>query len=482
MRSLRGRLLILWLMLVVAAAGTGLLMLEFFRQSAAAQLGRAQELAARSCRDIADRYAFFTAGWRGGAAPPVDARGRDELTRVLHAALGRAAGVEGGIWQSSVGSLAYAFPTYEGSGPKTDLPEAERAAIEQVNTEAQQSDQPATTRQFGRTQALILHACPLRGPLAGATGWTMTRVFTGAGRAYNQLLVGLGLLVLLVVGSALWLGWLIFGWSRRIGRLERALRFHEAEDLPALDKTGERELDRLVEALNAAGVRLAEVRRRAASAERLAATGRLAAGIAHEIRNPITAMRLKAENALVADDARRSEALRAILAQIARLDALLRDLLTMTHPKEPRRAPTDIAKLLWDCANAHRELAAAGRIAVEVGEIAPGAASANLDAEQMRRALDNLVLNAIQNVPAGGRVRLSAGFDVAHVTLRVADTGPGVPQALRERLFEPFVTGRAEGTGLGLAIVREIARGHGGEARLVSSPQGALFEIELPWR
>jgi signal transduction histidine kinase len=65
--------------------------------------------------------------------------------------------------------------------------------------------------------------------------------------------------------------------------------------------------------------------------------------------------------------------------------------------------------------------------------------------------------------------------------LRVGDTGPGVPDGIRERLFEPFVTGRPDGTGLGLAIVREIARAHGGDARLIASPQGAVFEIALPW-
>jgi signal transduction histidine kinase len=72
--------------------------------------------------------------------------------------------------------------------------------------------------------------------------------------------------------------------------------------------------------------------------------------------------------------------------------------------------------------------------------------------------------------------------DDTKVRLRVADSGPGVPEALRDHLFEPFVTGRADGTGLGLAIVREIARAHDGDARLLPAPEGALFEIELPWR
>jgi len=482
MRSLRGWLLILWLMLVVSAAVTGYLLIGSFRQSAAAQVGRAQELVARSCRDIADRYAFATAGWNGPPSSQIDEELRQQLTVVVGAALGRAVGVEGGIWQSQAGPLAYAFPTYEGTGPKTDLPEAEHGAIEQINADARRDEQPVTVRRPSQTQTLVLHACPLPGPWSGVTAWTMARVFTGSGDAYRQLAAGLGILVLSVVGSALWLGWIIFSWSRRIGRLEHALQHHEAEDLPTLEKTGALELDRLVEALNAAGRRLSEARRRAASAERLAATGRLAAGIAHEIRNPIAAMRLKAENALPGADDRRGAALRTILDQIARLDVLLRNLLTMTHPPEPRHVPIDIAKLLEECGDAHRDLAAAKGVRLEVERTSPDIGPVDLDREQTRRALDNLVLNAIQSTPAGGCVRLSVRGDGAKVRFHVADTGPGVPEALRERLFEPFVTGRADGTGLGLAIVREIARAHDGEARLLPTSEGALFEVELPWR
>src|SRR5439155_244952 len=120
--------------------------------------------------------------------------------------------------------------------------------------------------------------------------------------------------------------------------------------------------------LNAAGVRLSETRRRAAVAERLAAVGRLAGGIAHEIRNPISAMRLKAENALaVLEEDRKVAALRFILDQIARLDSLLRDLLTMTQRREVELKPVDLVALLRTTIEAHRELAAKKSIELSVG-------------------------------------------------------------------------------------------------------------------
>jgi signal transduction histidine kinase len=107
-------------------------------------------------------------------------------------------------------------------------------------------------------------------------------------------------------------------------------------------------------------------------------------------------------------------------------------------------------------------------------------AAPKFDAERMHRALDNLILNAVQNTPPGGTVTVAADSRDGRVSFCVRDTGPGVPDNIRERLFEPFVTGRTDGTGLGLAIVREIARAHGGDVRVMSNSNGATFEIDVP--
>jgi signal transduction histidine kinase len=484
MRSLRTRLIALWVMLVFSALVTGFLLLQFYRQSANIQVGQAEETAVRACREIGERYAFFVAGWQAGHVE-IDDRLKSELQDVVQAALGRTSGVEGGVWQLRSGSLAYAFPTYEGTGPKTDLPAAELSAIRQANLDVLRNERPVTVRQTGQSQVLVLHACPLEGPIAEATAWTMTRVFAGRGRAYNQFLAGLAMLAFTVLGSAVWLGRILVGWSRKIARLENALAAREGGgvDLPALQPTGERELDRLVEALNAVGAHLKDERQRANAAERLAAVGRLAAGLAHEIRNPIAAMRLKAENALASDDeSRLKSALRAVLDQVGRLDALLRDLLTMTQRSQPRVAEVDLQALIDHAIEAHAELASSKGIKLEIAMNNRLPTSVRLDAHQIHRSLDNLILNAIQNTPNGGSITLSAVRENQWLHLRVSDTGPGVPDSITERLFEPFVTGRADGTGLGLAIVREIARAHGGDARLIPSPQGAVFEIELPWQ
>lgn len=482
MRSLRSRLLALWIMLVVSGMATGYLLFESFQQTANARLARSEELAARACRELADRYQFFVTGWSGGE---IDDQLKQQLATVVRSALSGAAGVEGGIWQADAGSLAYAFPTYEGTGPKTDLPAAELNTIRDVNAEAQRSGRPSSVRQSGRSQVLIVHACPLRGPLTGATGWTMTRAFTTEGPAYNQFLAGLLLLALTIFGSAAWLARVLYVWSRKINRIEAALDAPHAGtiDLPTLPRTGAPELDRLVDALNGTGERLSLERRRAAAAERLAALGRMSAGLAHEIRNPIAAMRLKAENALAVADGSRSEAaLTSILQQVDRLDVLLRDLLEMTQAREPRLAEVDLETFLMRTVETHRDLVAARNIALTAGTGPASSLLPQFDPLQMQRALDNLIINAIQNTPAGGKISVDAHRRGDMLLLQVSDNGPGIPDELRERLFEPFVTGRADGTGLGLAIVREIARNHRGHVRLVRSVGGAEFEIEVPWQ
>jgi signal transduction histidine kinase len=484
MRSLRTRLIALWAMLAASAVVTSYLLLQFYRQSANVQVAQAEEAIVRSCRDIGDRYAFYVSGWRGRELD-IDDRLKQELQDVVRTALGRASGVEGGIWHARTGSLAYAFPTYEGTGPKTDLPAAESSAIRQINLDALSRERPVTIRQSGQSQVLVLHACPLDGPLPAVTAWTMMRVFTGQGRAYNQFLAGLAVLAITVLGSAAWLAHILVGWSRKIARLESALAARQGgnADFPALARTGERELDRLVDALNATGAHLKEERHRSATAERLAAVGRLAAGLAHEIRNPIAAMRLKAENALSdGDEGRLKSALGAILGQVERLDTLLRDLLAMTQRSQPKLVHADVRALLERIADTHTDLAGSKGVTIHVGLVKPSQLTTRFDVDQMHRGLDNLVLNAVQNTPSGGSIVLSASGVDGRLRLRVSDTGPGVPADIRERLFEPFVTGRAEGTGLGLAIVREIARAHGGDAYLVASSQGAVFEVEVPWQ
>jgi signal transduction histidine kinase len=483
-RSLQARLLVLVLLLVAAAVAAGVLMFGLFRQSTTARVGQADAEIGRACDAIGEAYRFYTSGRLGRDTALQDESFRGGLTTVLQTALRRRAGVEGGIWHRGSGSLAYAYPTYEGSGPKTDLPQAELVRIREANEIAVTEEHPVSSRYPTPSQTLVVAACPLRGPVPALSAWTMTRVTTFAGRAYEQLMAGLAILLATVLAAAAVLIQLTLSWSRHVSRIQTALAAHDIAELPPIPTTGERELDRIVTALNDAGRRLGESRLRAeglarqvATAERLAAIGRIAAGIAHEIRNPIAGMRLKAENALATGSERYRDALSVILSQIERLDRLLSRLLNITEPEHPRVEKVDVASFLDRCLGTVRELAQARGLRLESHA---DVETAQVDAELLLRAVNNLLLNAIQAAPERSLIRLAAAKQNDQLVIAVLDEGTGPPPHIRGHLFEPFVTGRAEGTGLGLSIVREVAESHGGTVRFQSCASGTTFEIILP--
>jgi hypothetical protein len=481
MKSLRARLFVVWALALASACAVGFLLAQLYRQSADAQLARAEAAAAHACERIADNFSYYATGWTPRLPVAEDAALRTDLAALVSLALAGTPGADGGIFQTESGaepvSLAYASTAHR---PE---PEGEaRARIAALNEAAERSGGPEADRIGAAARTLLLHACPLRGPLPGVTGWVSVRVAAIAGS--SDLQAGVGVLLALVLTLAAALGWLVLRWGRHVRRIELALAAADGGTLPPLDLTGEAELDRIVTALNTAGARLAEAHRqsealslRVAAAERLAALGRVAAGVAHEIRNPIAAMRLRAENALAGDEARRRSALEAILQQIARLDRLIGELLTMTQRRAPQPEPADISAVLEAIAADHRQ----GRVALRL-EVPPRL-PALLDPALLRRALDALLDNALRHTPDGGTVTLRAARLGAALRIEVADSGPGISADLRGTLFEPFVTGRADGTGLGLAIARELAEAQGGRLTLAEPGghgAGAVFRLEVP--
>ena len=475
MRSLRSRLWVLWLLTAGASVAVGLLLVQLTQSSNTAQLQRGQAVVARACDIIADRYRFYVKDWNGAGADLAGGTFGRALMPVLAIGLVGQSGVEGGIWSVAAGPLA------ESKG----LSATERAVLRAANQDAADGEQPVVQRHSTPTATLLLAACPLTGPISGLTAWTTMRVQGGQG--FDRLRAGIAVLLLLVVGIAGWVAWLTASWARHVRTIETLLASHGIEDLPHLPRTGERELDRIVAALNDAGGRLSQARARAAelavqvaASERLAALGRVAAGIAHEIRNPIASMRLRAENALAGDASRHRPALQASLEQIGRVDRLITELLGMTGQRTPQTQRLDLRQFLDQRAARLQHRAEAAGIQIEIE--ASGDA-AYFDPELIGRALDNLLANALDHTPAGGQVRVRAETRSAGLRITVTDTGPGVDPALRSRLFEPFVTGRADGTGLGLAVAREMAEAHGGSLTLSKAngaAPGARFVLDLP--
>jgi two-component system sensor histidine kinase HydH len=232
---------------------------------------------------------------------------------------------------------------------------------------------------------------------------------------------------------------------------------------------------------------LAASERAAFENEKLAAIGRLAAGIAHEVRNPLGVIRSSAamvrDHFAPADDAHR--ACGFILDEIDRLDGLIASLLAFARPTTLRVRPAALedvvarATALADETLKRRDAKLAAAVAAPRAELA-------VDPDLIAQVLLGLVTNAAEAVAPGGRVELRARVEPAGVVFAVADDGPGVPEADTARVFEPFYTTKASGTGLGLAMAERIARAHGGELRVVQGAgagpggRGACFELRLP--
>ena len=201
-------------------------------------------------------------------------------------------------------------------------------------------------------------------------------------------------------------------------------------------------------------------------------TDRLAV-LAHEVRSPVAALAAIAEAYPAADAATRRRLLELAAAAVAGLERLLAD----AAPGSLLLERLDAGRLAVDAA----ETAALGG-ALVVAETEAGLEVGG-DPERLRQALDNLIANAVGHSPAGGTVTVTARREGGSVVIAVADEGDGIASADRARVFEPGVrlTIDRPGSGLGLAVVRTIARAHGGEVEVVSSPgQGATFRLVLP--
>ncbi|HSN87784.1 MAG TPA: ATP-binding protein, partial [Thermoanaerobaculia bacterium] len=220
-------------------------------------------------------------------------------------------------------------------------------------------------------------------------------------------------------------------------------------------------------------------------AQQLAAWNEAARRIAHEIKNPLTPILLSAERMLKKHEQGDpglgkaiEEGAEIIVREVTTLQGMVDEF--SRYARMPRPSPTDVdvARLVGETVHLYRNL----KPGVDVeGEVRDGLRLVRLDGEQIKRALINLLDNAVEATEAPGLVTVRACPVNGHVEIQVADTGRGIPPASKEKLFLPYFSTKGRGTGLGLAIVHRIVTDHHGSIRVEDNvPQGTVFTMELP--
>lgn len=263
---------------------------------------------------------------------------------------------------------------------------------------------------------------------------------------------------------------------------------HEVGRVTITPRGGLPELQEQVQAVSSrirqAAEELQRTRREAIRADRLAAVGQLAAGVAHELRNPLTSVKLLVQAAAQRRPVRPldEQQLHVLQQEITRMENTIQGLLDFARPAQLRRVVHDLRQTVARALHLVDGRAKQQRVAL-VREFFDRPLLVEGDPEQLHQVFVNLALNAIEAMPQGGTLRVRLDQEPAGGLCRVtlSDTGTGIPPEVLPRLFEPFVTSKERGTGLGLAISLRIVQEHGGRLRGENRPQGgADFVVELP--
>lgn len=230
---------------------------------------------------------------------------------------------------------------------------------------------------------------------------------------------------------------------------------------------------------------LEQSREKATRSDQLAAVGQLAAGIAHELRNPLTAVKLLVDGAVEQSTPLSGTELLVLQDEVAHMEQMTQSFLDFARPPKLTRQPIELNQIIEQCQELVRRRC--GMLGIEM-KIDAVPLTVMGDPQQLRQVILNLLLNAIDAQPNGGSIKLAVREDKSsgHCVIEIVDHGSGISDELRQRIFDPFVSSKETGMGLGLAISRRIVRSHGGDITASSrstggnGASGATFKITLP--
>jgi len=260
----------------------------------------------------------------------------------------------------------------------------------------------------------------------------------------------------------------------------------QLEDMEINDKAGEiRALENTFNQMVSSLREKEQMESNLRQAQRLSALGNLAAGIAHDVRNPLNAIKLITSHGLDKTEGESvgagvSKQFHSIRREVDRLEGIVSGFLSLARENELDPQPSQVDRLLDECVHLVKK-DAEGRGVRLTSELRAGDTTLMLDSKQWTRAILNVLINALEATPDGGRVRLFSRVSDQECEIEIRDDGPGLSSDIAERLFEPYYTTKSTGTGLGLAVTRGIVEEHGGSIHLSGKEgQGCQVLITIP--
>jgi len=529
-RSLRSRILLLVVLTFLFLAGAAISLFTFLRNRHAETLTLTEHHLVSVASSLARNYADHRTADNSlriiepGPPPPPPAvppprpprpqedrpphPKSDLLKDITAETLQHEDGIEGGFYAARADALVgYAFPTHEGPGPEKAMPERERPTIENLAREAVEANAIKTFRFEGPHDAILFVAAPIHEPSRGTqtvaegtdevTGavWLMERLPGIEGGQSRQLLfgsIGFGIAALITALLAVFVTTEIRSGVKivlqRLGSLEGGL---SAVTPPTAGRPPLEEFDRVLHGIDALALALQEkienertLESQVRHNERLSALGQFAAGIAHELRNPLGTIRMRTQMWQRTTDpeaAKRSSAV--ILEEIDRLDTIISRLLYFARPIQLQLQPVALddlcaaTALMWAEKEATRGVQIVCKVASQSVVIA--------DRGRLLQVLDNLMENAVHsaahNSVDGGIVTIHAVQENGFARIDIMDDGRGFTPAALRHAMDPFYTTKDNGTGLGLSISFEIVQAHGGKLHLANRESGgAIASLQLP--
>ena len=423
------------------------------------------------------------------------------LTLLTRAVLRTTDGVEGGFYSTTENALVgYAFPTRYGtpdSSEAADFPADAQPAILQVAHNAALTHKLSEQVLTRVNEIILIEAVPVRrGNIYVGSAWTMKRLTSLPGsnrfRAY-LIAVGLGIAALFCVVLTLLVVRNLQGGVRKIECGLENLETNLSSQIPT--SSDPREIRQIARAINRLGATLKEnierekeIEDRLRHSERLAALGRLVAGVAHEVRNPLSTIRLRVQMCeRGTDNSNVRESCAVALEEIERLNGMVNRLLSFSRPVHLRKEFINLSHLVQQRLDSFQDKAQRAGVKF-VTNFSRDGKPTQVDQNRMAQVFDNVIQNAIEAMSdSGGTLRVSVASEMNtaatswQTNVEFRDAGNGITTDTLHRIFDPFFTTKPSGTGLGLSICHELVRAHGGEIHVESvEGHGTVVHITIP--